>query len=108
MNRLKTMFLGDETPARSSAQSPVLAEESEQDGAAGGMSQARRGSRVKDDFHSRNRFEIYEDGVHAHYLRTSKQKETLKTMINDLFKAKNKRDGAVSAVPQIVQGEILA
>jgi hypothetical protein len=29
-------------------------------------------------------------------------------MINDLFKAKNKRDGAVSAVPQIVQGKMLA
>lgn len=96
MNRLKTMFLGDDGAARP-APSPVLAES---DAELSRKPSKHAKDSAANEFHGHSRFEMYEDGTHAHYLKAARQKETLKSLVNDLFKAKNKRDGAVTAAPR--------
>lgn len=48
------------------------------------------------------RFKMFEDGSHEHNLRAAKRQEKLTNMLKDLLGAKKLRDGAKSAVPNIL------
>lgn len=48
------------------------------------------------------RFRMFEDGSHEHNLRAAKRQEKLLNMLKDLLGAKKLRDGAKSAVPNIL------
>lgn len=49
------------------------------------------------------RFKMFEDGSHEHNLRAAKRQEKLSNMLKDLLGAKKLRDGAKSAVPNLLQ-----
>ncbi|ODV88007.1 hypothetical protein CANARDRAFT_179630, partial [[Candida] arabinofermentans NRRL YB-2248] len=54
------------------------------------------------------RFLIREDGSHEHFLRNAKRQEKLGQMVKDWMGAKKLRNGAVSAIPNILSSTNLA
>ena len=50
------------------------------------------------------RFVMLENGNHEHHLRSAKRHEKLSNMLKDLLGAKKLRDGAKSAVPDLLHG----